>query len=458
VFTGVALNADDEPWQHYKYLAGFRMPAYRREITFNSNGVDARRISPGAKDDMDFAETRKQAAIARQLGVERFILDDGWQARSGDWCPDSPECPEPRWDGTAESPFKPRFPDATFDAVRKEIAPMALGLWMSPMHFNPSAAAFADNPQWACLPVSVALLALNESDPSSGSNDAGIVQWNPEALGADGGKFIDYLEGRIRVAIDDWNVHYFKFDFTAWLDCGGVFPVDLYGYRESFMAMLDRILADHPDVTIQMDETNDYRLFPFEALARGPTWYQNGSPTTRESLHANHVLAPYLPLYALGRSALRSGDLASVSADYQMAVALLSHMTFFNDLTGIPEAARPVIRKWTDYYKAHRQDLAGFTDPLLADDPLAGDRWAAFQVWDPDAGRGALLVYRQDAAEMSQRVKLRNVPEGSYRLLEGPIENAGAAVTYTAAQLRAGITVDIGTQRAARVFRIERAD
>jgi hypothetical protein len=458
VFTGVALNRDDEPWQHYKYLAKFRMPPYRREVTFNSNGVDSNRISTGAKDDMDFAQFLTELAVASQIGIETFIFDDGWQARSGDWCPDSvsddPACAEPR-QGT-DPKFAPRFPDSSFQAVQAQLAPkgMKLGLWMTPMHFNPNAVAFKDHPEWLCEPVGAALLAVNLADPDGGSNDAGIVQWNPEALGTNGVKLIDYIESRIRRAIDEWGVRYFKYDFTAWIDCGGLYPVDLYSYRESFMAMLDRVIADHPDVTIQMDETNDYRLFPFEALARGPMWYQNGSPTPPESLHANHVLAPYLPLFALGRNALRASDLGKYSADYQMAVALLSHMTFFNDLTSIPAAARPAIKVWTDYYKKRRAELATFAYPLLNEDPLSGDNWAAFQTWDLDTRRGALLVYRQNAPDAQRFIKLRNIPAGNYRLLEAPTETS--VQLFTADQLKAGIPITIPSKNSARVFRIQK--
>jgi hypothetical protein len=457
VFTGLGRSADDEPWQHYKFLARFRMPKYLRAITFNSNGVDSDRISTGAKDDMDFGEFERQLVVAKQIGIETFIFDDGWQARSGDWCPDSestdPACAEPRR-GT-DAKFAPRFPDPTFTAVRKQLRPqsMNLGLWMSPLHFNPQAVAFQQHPEWACMPIDVALLAEQESDPYGGSNEAGVMQWNPEAVSG-GVKFIDYLESRIRRAVDEWGVRYFKFDFTAWLDCTGTGTVDLYAYRESFMAMLDRVLADHPRLTIQMDETNDYRLFPFEAIARGPTWYQNGSPTPSEALHANFVLAPYVPLYALGRNALRAGDLANYSADYQMAVALLSHFTFFNSLTSIPADALPAIRKWTDYYKAHRADLATFAMPLLADDPLDATHWAAFQAWDVDARRGALLVYRQDSDEAVRTNKLRNLPAGRYALYEAPDESS--VLTYTAAQLEAGIDIAIAGKRQARVLRIER--
>lgn len=457
VFLGLALNADDEPWQHYKYLDGHRMAPYRREVTFNSNGVDGNVISTGAKDDLDFATFLVELDIAKQIGIETFVFDDGWQGRSGDWCPDSevddPACQDPRR-GT-DAGYPARFPDAGFVAVQEQLraAGMNLGLWMSPMHFHPSAIAFQKNPQWACLPLSAGLLALNQAQPYDGSSEAGIVQWNPEALSPTGGKAIDHIESRIRTAIEQWGARYFKFDFTAWLDCAGAYTVDMYGYRESFMRMLDRILADHPDVTIQMDETNDYRLWPYEAIARGPTWYQNGSPTPNEALHANWVLAPYVPVFALGRNAVRFGDLENYSADYQMAVGLLSHVTFFNDLRDLPADAIPTVRKWTDYYKAHRADIAQLVYPLLAEDPYSGDNWAAFQAWNPESARGTLFVYRQDSADGLRRITLRNVPDGEYRLIEAPDEKT--VIEASGAQLRAGLDIAISSQRSARILRIE---
>jgi len=110
----------------------------------------------------------------------------------------------------------------------------------------------------------------------------------------------------------------------------------LYGYRESFMAMLDRILADHPDVTIQMDETNDYRLFPFEALVRRTPWYQNGSPNPMEALHADYVLAPFVPPFrARPQCAVRRPP-RNYSADYQMRCAAVATSLSSTAWTQIP--------------------------------------------------------------------------------------------------------------------------
>ena len=68
VFTGLAVDGDDEPLQHFRYLAEHRAAGWSRHVTFNSNGVDSGRISTGAKDDMDFAEV---PAGRRRLAARR---------------------------------------------------------------------------------------------------------------------------------------------------------------------------------------------------------------------------------------------------------------------------------------------------------------------------------------------------------------------------------------------------
>ena len=192
---------------------------------------------------MDFAETVRQAEIAQRIGIETFVLDDGWQAASGDWCPDSPDCPEPR---KATTGYPDRFPDSEFSAVRGVLAQfggMRLGLWMTPMHFNPASNAYQSNPTWACAPIGHGLVLYNTADPDSSSNEAGLGTWDPRGVGPDG-VLIDHIESRIRRAIDVYGARYFKFDFLAWVDCAG--GADAYEYREEFVAMVDRVHRGPP--------------------------------------------------------------------------------------------------------------------------------------------------------------------------------------------------------------------
>ncbi|HET7483726.1 MAG TPA: alpha-galactosidase [Actinomycetota bacterium] len=439
-FTGFGASTGDEPWQFYKYLTERRLAPYDHDVTFNSNGTDNNAISTGAKDDMNLDMVNTVAPKAKRLGVDTFILDDGWQAISGDWFPDCPDHPEPRWDGDPNSKFRPRFPDCNFDAVRQAIAPMKLGLWMNPMHFNFHSEIYAAHPEWACAPVGHALSAADRLQEGSGSSEAGLGTWGPDA--------IPWVESRIRNAIENWGVRYFKFDFLVWLDCAG--QGDMYDYHDRFVAMLDRLRADHPAVTFQIDETNDYRLFPFDSVTRGPSWFQNGSPDYGHLLHNLWNLSPFIPTFSLGQHFLGNGsDVAKVPTGTLMAAAFPSHMTFFSDLRKLPDEVVDRAAPWIDFYKTYRSELGGMAYPLLAD-PLE-DGWTALQTWDPEAGRGALLAFRQSSPDATKQISLANVPAGrTFDLIEAP---TGTVVgTATSAELSAGIQVSIPQADGAEVL------
>ncbi len=451
-FTGFGSNPDDEPWQFHKYLAEHRLDPYDNEVTFNSNGTDANLRSDGAKDDMVEEVIEVAAPIAKRMGIVTFILDDGWQARSGDWEPDCGDTPgesntDPRWDGSPESKFRPRYTDCTFERVKELIAPMELGLWWTPMSFHPRSSTYMNHPQWACKPVGDATGATSILQPSGGSNDAGIGLWTTHP------DLIAHIESRIQTAIDNWGVTYFKFDFLVWLDCVG--QGDLYDYKEAFIAMVDRLIAANPDVTFQIDETNDYRLFPFESVTRSPSWFQNGSPDPDRLLHNLWNLSPYIPTYSLGQHFLGGNQYRDYPVDTLMVIALPGHLTFFSDLRNVPLEVVDQARPWIDFYTAHREHFTQLTYPLL-EDPI-GKSWTALQTWNPEQGVGALLAFRQEAESPTKTIALRNVPPGmTFDLFEGP---SGTPVgTVTSEQLSNGIEITIPNANGARVLLIQPAE
>jgi hypothetical protein len=430
VFVGFGHGDGDEAWQFHQYLTAHRAARFDHAITFNSNGTNTPGVSVGAKDGMNLATIKQVAPLARRLGIETFILDDGWQADSGDWVPDPA-----------------RFPnDPDLAQVRAAIAPMRLGMWMTPLHFHPESKAFRAHPQWACTPVGDALAAYNTADPSSGSNAAGIGEWNRAALG--------HVEARIRIAVERWGVRYFKFDFLAWLDCAG--HGDLYALHDAFVAMLDRLESSYPGVTFQIDETNDYRLFPFESVVRGPSWFQNGAPEPTRLLHNLWNLSPFVPTVTIGQHFLGDRSYATWPVDTLMIAALFSHLTFFSDLRTLPPAVIDAAAPWTAFYRRYRTTLTnGVVYPLL-DDPLTGG-WTALQSWNPVTARGALLVFRQDAPSATVRVALRNVPDGRrFSLLVGP---TGKLLRHTTSrELQNGLDVSLPTRGAQALLIVPRAN
>jgi hypothetical protein len=245
-------------------------------------------------------------------------------------------------------------------------------------------------------------------------------------------------------------VRYFKFDFMVWLDCAG--QNDFYEQHDAFVRMLDRLRRDHPDVVVQIDETNDYRLFPFESTARGPTWFQNGYPDVSHLLHNLWLLGPYVGSYTIGQHLLGGDSWKEEDLDTLMAAALPSAITLWTDLRKLPADVVDRAATWIRFYKRHRDSFSLATYALLKD-PLKGG-WTALQEWDRDAQRGALLAFRQGSHAPSKRIALHGVRPGlRFRLIEAP--GGRVARTASSKQLTRGIQVGLVPKGAARVLLIE---
>ena len=217
--------------------------------------------------------------------------------------------------------------------------------------------------------------------------------------------------------------------------------------------MLDRLQAKYPDVTFQIDETNDYRLFPYDSVTRGPSWFQNGSPDYQQLLHNLWNLSPYVPSWSIGQHFLGGRAWEKHPVATLMAAALPSHLTFFSDLRELPDAVLEQARPWLDLYKRRRALFTQLTYPLLAD-PLEGG-WTALQSWNPRRGRGALLAFRQQDERPSVEIALRNVPRGQrFELSRGTEEEPLG--TVGSRTLREGLTVELPEKDSAAVIMIRR--
>jgi hypothetical protein len=458
VFLGLGTDADDLPWQASKYLES-RMTWERPTIDFNTNNVDKGSAGRGggAKDDADFPTVMELLPIVERIGAEVFVLDDGWMPRSGDWWPD----PD-------------RFPEG-FEPLVDELHArnMRLGLWMAPGNFHPETQTFRENPEWQCAPVGTATAVQNAFDPEGdgdlslfgGSNEPGVGVWNLLGRGRNG-VYADRLRADIDALVTRYDVAKFKYDFLVWLDCASPDPVDVYQYHDAFFErVIDPLVQAHPEVGFGVDETNDYRAFPYESIIRGPTWFQNGAPDPRVLLHNVWTLAPYVPGYTLGMHVLGGSSTARFPVDYLVAISMLYQPTLWSDVRNfvnpdgsskLDAAGQPIIetaRTWFDFFKARRHELSGFTYPLLTD-PLAGDGWAAFQPWDADAQRGFVLAYRQDTDQVSVTVQLRGIEASRAFRVTDEVTGAELGV-FQGAELRDGLTIGAPDRFDFRIIRVE---
>ena len=409
------------------YLAGVRAPAFPRQVTLNSFHP----WSHGA--DFNEKTMEHQADVARSLGIDTIILDDQWQGgaggESGDWRVDTSRFP-------VDAHGKPVFAD--YLAARG----MKLGLWMSPVEFNNASTTFRAHPTWSCVPVGTATSLIQD--------DAGLGVWDITQKAVS-----DYLAGVIDRIVNDWGVHYFKFDFMTWLDCP---PHDYNDYEDAFVAWVDRIERAHPDVTFEFDETNDQRMWPFESAARGPSWFDNTHGHTLPSeqpvkrgaqlLHDIWDAAPWIPPSSIG-AGLYDGTLSDgLTPDYLMPIAALTHITFWTDLTKLPASVQSDTAWWLQWYHAHTSSLSSGVYELTTSDPWDDVAPAAFQA------SNFVFAFRQTGA--APVVALHGVSGGSYTLTN--VRTGEVFGPFKASQLRHGVTLLGGAEaHTAGVFEIARS-
>src|SRR3954452_23828488 len=275
------------------------MPNFKRSVSINTFHPWSH--SPDLSDN---SKLRAQVDIAKELGLETFMIDDQWQGgaggESGDW----------QWDADAGDGDVARFPDTDKNGQPDFVEyvhsqGLKLALWMSPLEFHQNSQTYKQHPDWVCTPTG--------DVTSQVPDDAGLGVWdvtNP--------RFQDYLSGVIDRLVKAYDVREFKFDFMAWVDCA---PHDYLDYEDAFVALVRRFETNHPDVTFELDETNDQRSWPFESAALGPSWFDNahthaGSTEQSKLLHDFWTAAPWLPPSSIGFGALDGTLTGPYTVDY----------------------------------------------------------------------------------------------------------------------------------------------
>jgi hypothetical protein len=130
-------------------------------------------------------------------------------------------------------------------------------------------------------------------------------------------------------------------------------------------------------------------------------------------------------------------------------------MTFFTDLTSFPDPMVDAVKRWTDIYRQHRDRFATFSYPLL-EDPLPGNNWTGLQPWNPETGKGALLVFRQDSPDATRSVPLRGIRgNGDFELTDA--DTGDTFGVFSAEELRNGIFISLPSAFSAKVLLIDPA-
>lgn len=226
--------------------------------------------------DHDVAKLKDLATRAAALGVERFVLDDGWfgsrrddRSGLGDWTVADAVYP----DG-----LKPLVEHVTGLG-------MEMGIWFEPEMVNPDSDLYRAHPDWA--------LRIEGIEQVPFRHQYVLDISRPEAA--------DYLFDRIDAVLRDHAIGYIKWDMNRDLN----HPGDVHGHPrahaqvEALYALIDRIRVAHPAVEIESCSSGGARA-DMGILAHTDRIWTSDSNDALDRQHIQRGASYFLPLDVMG--------------------------------------------------------------------------------------------------------------------------------------------------------------
>lgn len=376
------------------------------------------------------------ARAAAVVGVERFVLDDGWfhgrvneRHGLGDWWPDEAKHPG----GLAP----------LAEVVRA--LGMRFALWVEPETVNPGSALHTDHPDW--------LLRL-PGDPD------GRRQYVLD-LGRD--DVADHLFARIDALLRAAPVDMLKWDMnrdlagTAWQGEPAVRRQVAGVYR-----LIDRLRAAHPHLEIESCASGGGRA-DWGILARCERIWVSDSMDAHDRLSMQRGFTLFFPPEVMGAHVGRGQSAVTgrrLDLDFRCAVALFGHMGVEWDLRGIDAQERERLAAWIALHKRHRALLHGGRWVRL---PLDDRAVTGHGVVAMDGGSALYLVAQRVTRPGIVTVRLPGLSsDGVYRVTVPdpspcPLAWGRRGLRFTGAHLSsAGLRLPAGTPDEAVVLHLER--
>jgi alpha-galactosidase len=347
--------------------------------------------------DHDTDRLRGLADLAASVGVERFVLDDGWflhrrddHAGLGDWEVDPAV-----------------FPDGlhpVVDHVRG--LGMTFGLWFEPEMVNPDSDLFRAHPDW--------ILNVPGREPLEQRNQLVLDLTRPEVF--------DHLLGQIDAVLSTYDIGYVKWDHNRdLLDAGsaatGGAPA-VHAQTLAYYRLLDELRRRHPTVEWEACASGGGRV-DLAVLERSErVWTSDMTDAlSRQSIQrwTQQLVPPeYVGAHVSAEHAHQTGRWFPLG--FRAATAFFGHFGIEWDLSTADDAQRAELGRWIELYKAHRDLL--HTGRVVRGDHPDEALWV-HGVVAPDGSRAVLALVQvgESFHRGAAPVRLPGLdPARSYRL------------------------------------------
>ena len=351
--------------------------------------------------DFDHDRLLEIARASADLGVELFVLDDGWfgernadTSSLGDWTVDRRKLP---------GGLRPL-------AEAIEAMGLRFGLWIEPEMVSPRSRLFESHPDWAIgIP----------GRPRTESRHQYVLDLSrPEV--------VDHLEAAIADVLGSAPISYVKWDMNRNITepHGSTLPPDRQGefFHRSMLGTYElwrRLTTRFPDILFESCASGGGRFDP-GLLAYAPQTWTSDDTDAIERLRIQWGTSVAYPLSAMGAhvSAVPNHQIGRVTPlATRAAVAFFGVFGYELDPRQLPEDERAAVRAQVAFYARHRRlfqrgRFVRLRSPFVGDD-------AAWMVVAPDRRTAIVAHYTILARPIPRvdRLALRGLdPTVTYRV------------------------------------------
>ena len=406
----IATSLDDITSNMHQFILNHIVdPAFKdkeRPIIFNNWEGTGMNINEKSLIEM--------AEIAKRVGVEQFVMDDGWfynrnndYAGLGDWFID-----------------KAKFPNglAPFSQYIHDLG-LKFGIWVEPEMINRNTNLFKEHPEFACI--------IPAREPIEKRHQLMIDMANP--------KVIDYLYDCLCKVFRETKADYVKWDYNR-------FFIDFYqdasikgDYAYNFMMgtykLIERLKIAFPDILFESCSSGGGRYDLGMIYYMPQTWGSDDTNSYCRTFISAGTLTGYPQSSYGAHVSLDHCPLENKNGTSSLEDRFNLHSTgafgYEFDFRKISIEDQKTIAKQIEYYKQHRH-LFQFGQYIMIDNPFIDNRYYSFILVNEKENEAMLYISELEPNVIPKLWKAKGLDSNAtYEIEMRPQVNLDDKYTYS---------------------------
>ncbi|WP_415333834.1 alpha-galactosidase [Clostridium perfringens] len=350
---------------------------------------------------IDEEKIKELATNASKLGVELFVLDDGWfgkrnndNAGLGDWTVN-----------------KEKFPNGLNEIIEYiNKLGMDFGIWIEPEMVNKDSELYRSHPDW--------IIHDPNRKPSHTRNQYTLDFSRDEV--------VDHIYNQIEKLLSDYNISYVKWDMNRYItecyskDKGANLQGTVYHkYILNVYKLYDKLTTRFPNILFESCSSGGARFDPGMLYYAPQTWTSDNTDAM-ERIKIQYGSSLVYPLISMGSHVSESPNqqvFRETTLETRANVAYFGNLGYELDVNNLSNVEKEEIKKQIQFYKENRE-VFQFGEFYRIKNPYKNNI-SAWMVKSNDEKTIILGCYKllNHANEGKERVKLFGLDkDGDYKL------------------------------------------